>query len=61
MSAAAQDFEAALHEAESNLDVRRLMIVVVNVLVPAAGPRSRPRHSACRRGRCSARPSCQCC
>jgi len=32
---AAQDFEAALHEIESNLNVRRLMIVVANVLVPA--------------------------
>jgi hypothetical protein len=30
-----QDFEAALHEVESNLDVRRLMIVVAHVLVPA--------------------------
>ncbi|MBK8978596.1 MAG: hypothetical protein IPM29_22090 [Planctomycetes bacterium] len=32
----AQDFEAALHEIESNVDVRRLMIVVVHVLVPAS-------------------------
>lgn len=31
----AQDFEAALHEIESNLEVRRLMIVVAHVLVPA--------------------------
>lgn len=30
-----QDFTAALHEIESNVDVRRLMIVVVHVLVPA--------------------------
>ena len=33
---AEQDFEAALHEIVSNLDVRRLMIVVANVLVPAS-------------------------
>lgn len=30
-----QDFEAAMHEVQSNLDVRRLMIVIVNVLLPA--------------------------
>lgn len=33
---ATQDFTAALHEIESNVDVRRLMIVVVHVLVPGA-------------------------
>lgn len=31
----AQDFEAALNEVQSNLDVRRLLFVVANVLVPA--------------------------
>ncbi|MCZ6795467.1 MAG: hypothetical protein O7J95_17830 [Planctomycetota bacterium] len=30
-----QDFSAALHEVQSNLDVRRLMLVITNVLVPA--------------------------
>jgi hypothetical protein len=30
-----QDFEAALHEVESNLDVRRLTFVLGNILVPA--------------------------
>ncbi len=34
-TAAAQDFTAALHEIESNLEVRRLMIVVIHILVPA--------------------------
>ncbi|MEM7201959.1 MAG: hypothetical protein AAF628_16955 [Planctomycetota bacterium] len=33
--APAQDFGAALHEVESNLEVRRLMFVLSNVLVPA--------------------------
>ena len=32
---AAQDYAAAMHEIESNLDVRRLMFVVSNVMVPA--------------------------
>lgn len=32
--AASQDFAAALHEIESNVEVRRLMIVVLHVLVP---------------------------
>jgi hypothetical protein len=32
--AACQDFAAALHEIESNVDVRRLMVVVIHVLVP---------------------------
>ena len=31
---AAEDFEAAMHEIESNLEVRRLMFVIANVLVP---------------------------
>ena len=31
-----QDYEAAMNEVHSNLDVRRLMIVIVNVLLPAA-------------------------
>ena len=35
MTKAEQDFRAALHEIESNLEVRRLMIIVINVLVPA--------------------------
>jgi hypothetical protein len=32
-----QDFVAALHEIKSNLDVRRLMFVLSNVLIPALG------------------------
>lgn len=30
-----QDYEAAMHEVESNLEVRRLMLVLSNVLTPA--------------------------
>ena len=29
------DFAAAMHEADSNLEVRRLMLVLTNVLTPA--------------------------
>lgn len=37
VSPADQDFVAALHEINSNLDVRRLMFVLSNVLIPALG------------------------
>ena len=30
------DFEAAMHEIDSNLSVRRLVFVIANVLVPAS-------------------------
>ena len=35
-SQAEQDFAAALHEIKSNLEVRRLMFVISNILVPAS-------------------------
>ncbi|HEX5050854.1 MAG TPA: hypothetical protein VFZ65_03700 [Planctomycetota bacterium] len=34
-NAASADFEAAMHEVETNLEVRRLMLVITNVLTPA--------------------------
>ncbi len=34
-SPAEQDYRASMHEVRSNLDVRRLMLVIINVLVPA--------------------------
>jgi len=35
-AAAAADFAAAMHEVETNLEVRRLMLVLTNVLTPAS-------------------------